>query len=319
MAQEGNGILDHAFFYDSENHDRVYGADSFEYWLKKFFTTGVFEGEMQVTANNDMTVSAAGGYINIGGKVKFFQTAQVLTIETAHATYDRIDNIVVERNDTERDFILKVVKGGYSSEPEAPVPKRESGIDQRVLAQIRVTHGAVKIMQADITDTRTNRELCGIVTGTVKEYDFQQFQAQFDSYMEVYKKKVAGTYAEYENSLGTYEKEQQALWENWFEHIKEELSQDVAGNLQEQIDDIKENRLPHREENWFHIRGGSDPPTSTYAGPYSVTPQTSEQVLETEGKAMSKNVTVKKVPRYDVSNESGTTVIIGGNEDYGEK
>ena len=86
-----------------------------------------------------------------------------------------------------------------------------------------------------------------------------------------------------------------------------------------QIDDIKENRLPSREENWFHIRGGSDPPTSTYAGPYSVTPQTTEQVLETEGKAMSKNVTVKKVPRYDVSNESGTTVIIGGNEDYGEE
>ena len=157
------------------------------------------------------------------------------------------------------------------------------------------------------------------MTGTVKEYDFQQFQAQFDSYMEVYKEKVAGTYAEYEKTMGDYEKGQQALFETWFEHIKEELSQDAAGNLQEQIDDIKENRLPSREENWFHIRGGSDPPTSTYAGPYSVTPQTTEQVLETEGKAMSKNVTVKKVPRYDVSNESGTTVIIGGNEDYGEE
>lgn len=43
---------------------------------------------------------------------------------------------------------------------------------------------------------------------------------------------------------GDYEKGQQALFETWFEHIKEELSQDAAGNLQEQIDDIKENPSP---------------------------------------------------------------------------
>ncbi len=228
MAQEGNGILDHAFFYDSENHDRVYGADSFEHWLKKFFTTGVFSGEMQVTANNDMTVTVAGGYINIGGKIKFFQTGQVLIIETAHATYDRIDNIVVERNDTDRDFTVKVVKGGYSSVPAAPTPKRESGIDQRVLAQVKVVHGAVRILQADITDTRTDTDLCGVVTGTVKEYDFQQFQAQFDSYMELYKQ-----------SLENYDKEQKALFEKLYEHIRGQLSEDAAGNLQNQIDEAK--------------------------------------------------------------------------------
>lgn len=72
---------------------------------------------------------------------------------------------------------------------------------------------------------------------------------------------------------------------------------------------------PYREENWFHFRtsnSGSDPPTSTYAGPYSVTPQTEEQVLATKGKAMSKDVTVQEVPRHDVSNGFGTSVIIGG-------
>ena len=78
---------------------------------------------------------------------------------------------------------------------------------------------------------------------------------------------------------------------------------------------------PCREDNWFHVHaesGGSDPPTSTYAGPYSVTPQTTVQVLETEGKAMSKNVTVNEVPRYEVSNGHGITVVIGGNEENGK-
>ena len=257
MAQEGNGILDHAFFYDSENHDRVYGADSFEHWLKKFFTTGVFSGEMQVTANNDMTVTVAGGYINIGGKVKFFQTGQVLIIETAHATYDRIDNIVVERNDTDRDFTVKVVKGGYSSVPAAPTPKRESGIDQRVLAQVKVVHGAVRILQADITDTRTDTDLCGVVTGTVEEYDFQQFQAQFDSYMELYKQ-----------SLENYDKEQKALFEKLYEHIRGQLSEDAAGNLQNQIDEAKalydpdgDGKVVAAETSDNALQLGGNPPT----------------------------------------------------------
>lgn len=52
----------------------------------------------------------------------------------------------------------------------------------------------------------------------------------------------------------------------------------------------------------------SDP----YVGEYVITPKKTEQIMNTVGKTMRKDVTVKKVPRYDVSNESGgTTVIIG--------
>ena len=55
-----SGVLDHAFFYNSENHDRVYDASSFEYLLKKFFTSGVFTGDCQVTASGEgMTVTSA--------------------------------------------------------------------------------------------------------------------------------------------------------------------------------------------------------------------------------------------------------------------
>lgn len=52
----------------------------------------------------------------------------------------------------------------------------------------------------------------------------------------------------------------------------------------------------------------SDP----YVGEYVITPKKTEQIMNTAGKTMKKDVTVKKVPRYDVSNEfGGTTVIIG--------
>lgn len=56
---------------------------------------------------------------------------------------------------------------------------------------------------------------------------------------------------------------------------------------------------------------GKDAPT--YDGPYAVTPSLNEQMLETAQKMMSDNVTVKEIPIYVVSNNSGgTTVIIGG-------
>lgn len=65
-----NDTLEYAMFYNSKNGDRKYDAESFEHWLKKFFTTGVFTGDMQTVANDDMTVSLKKGYVNVEGKVK---------------------------------------------------------------------------------------------------------------------------------------------------------------------------------------------------------------------------------------------------------
>ena len=62
-------MSEYAMFYNSVEGDRVYDADDMTDWLKPFFVTGVFNGQMQVTANDDMTVTVANGYVNIGGKV----------------------------------------------------------------------------------------------------------------------------------------------------------------------------------------------------------------------------------------------------------
>ena len=52
-------------------------------------------------------------------------------------------------------------------------------------------------------------------------------------------------------------------------------------------------------------------PGETYEGPYTVTPQAhNNQVLGTSGLYMTNNVTVFKVPYFEVSNEKGLTVYI---------
>lgn len=52
-----------------------------------------------------------------------------------------------------------------------------------------------------------------------------------------------------------------------------------------------------------------------YAGPYDITPLLSAQTLPTAKRLLQQNITIKKIPQYEVTNDSnGYTLIIG--EEY---
>lgn len=240
-----NGDI-YGFFWDSENSDRKYNAGSFEMWLKKFFTSGVFYGDCEVTANNDMTVSSAEGYSNVDGKVRLFASEETLVVETAHSTYDRIDTVVIERNDTNREIIRKVVKGGYSSEPEPTAPVRANGVYQLVLAEIYVAAGATSITQSVITDKRADTDVCGFVTCPVDTFDFEVFATQFEAYLAEFKANSAANFALWERTQKTNfeaweaaQKDDYDIWEaaaetafnTWFQGIQDVLDSDTAGHL----------------------------------------------------------------------------------------
>lgn len=221
----------YGLFWNSESGDRVYDADSFAEWLDHFFTTGVFEGELFTSATNSMDISVSNGYANVKGKVRLFETATTLTIEPSNALYPRIDNVVIERNNTNREITLKVVAGTYSgSVPSAVEPTRTNAIYQLVIARVLINAGATQITQANITDTRMDSDLCGYVTGTVKEIDYSQISAQFTSYLKQFQ----------ETNLDEFN--------TWFETIKGILGTDEAVKLlamiqenQSSISDIETN------------------------------------------------------------------------------
>ena len=50
-----------------------------------------------------------------------------------------------------------------------------------------------------------------------------------------------------------------------------------------------------------------------YPGPYTVTPKVGSQSLNTADKHMVRDVTIEPIPYYEVSNQNGKTIIIGGN------
>lgn len=198
---------DYGFFWNDQNGDREYNADSFELWLKKFFSSGVFNGDLAVTATSGMNVSVSGGYANVDGKVMFFATPTTFTLSASDPTNPRIDTIVVERNDGDREITLKVVEGTPAGEPSAEAPVRENGVYQLVLAQIYIDVSASAISQVDITDTRSDSTLCGWVASTVTEIDFDSMMAQYRA---------------------------------WFEDFTSHFDADVALELQNEIDEIND-------------------------------------------------------------------------------
>lgn len=192
MARE----VSYDYFWNS-NNDRYYSADSMGDWLRPFFRNGVFNGQLQVTANNNMSVTIAPGYGYINGKHRHFLNPTTLDLEIASGTLDRIDAVILRRNDTERRIHLLIVTGGNAKSPVAPELVRSGAIYDLKLAEIYIAAGTVRITQAEITDTRMNSAVCGWVAATVDQIDFTQIQAQFDAYFTAYKKNISDQYQNY--------------------------------------------------------------------------------------------------------------------------
>ena len=217
MAETSN-----ALFYNSENGDRVYDADSFEHLLKKFFTSGVFAGSCQVTADGEgMTCSMAAGYSNCDGKVRFFGSPTSLALQNASPTYDRIDTVVIERNDSNREITAKVVTGAYSAAPVPTAPVRSGGVYQLVVAEIYVAAGVVKVTQANVTDRLPTTSVCGYVMCAVDTPDFSELYSQFTT-------QAAEVIGETEADMGTWKEGFKGDFEDWRDNFEDDAESDYA-------------------------------------------------------------------------------------------
>lgn len=222
-------------FWNSDNGDRKYNADSLERWLKKFFTSGVFQGDLQVLESSGMTVNVNTGYCNLFGKVGLFEVVNSLTLDSAHSVYPRIDTVVVERNDVDRIIYLKVVKGAYSGNaprPTAPVWDEDEGVYQLVLAQIYVGAGVSSITQANITDKRADSSVCGYITGTVTEMDFSQFVIQFDDYYANFVDESGNEYTTWKNDrnadYAAWKSDKETNFNTWEQGFKQNANTWIA-------------------------------------------------------------------------------------------
>lgn len=256
-------------FFNSLNGDRKYNAAQMSAIFDGLIIDGVF-----ASIGTAFAVKAAGGLtVNVGvGKAWFDHTWTVndsilpMTAPEAEVLLDRIDAVVLEVNGMEsvRDNSIKFVKGNPSSAPSRPTLTNEENVHQYPLCYIYRKYGTAVINQADITPM-VGTESTPFVTGILQTISLDEllgkWQDELDRFTDARSQEVDDWIAQEESDFTAWfnkmkadlQQEQtvldqwiaseQADFLAWYNQMKDQLSGDVAGNLQLEIDKEEVKRI----------------------------------------------------------------------------
>lgn len=256
-------------FFNSLNGDRKYNAAQMSAIFDGLIIDGVF-----ASIGTAFAVKAAGGLtVNVGvGKAWFDHTWTVndsilpMTAPEAEVLLDRIDAVVLEVNGMEsvRENTIKFVKGNPSSAPSRPTLTNEGNVHQYPLCYIYRKYGTAVINQADITPM-VGTESTPFVTGILQTVSLDEllgkWQDELDRFTDARSQEVDDWIAQEESDFTTWfdkmkadlQQEQTVLDQwiaseqddflSWYNQMKDQLSGDVAGNLQLEIDKEEVKRI----------------------------------------------------------------------------
>lgn len=189
----------------SGTYDRTYNAEDFASYFSKFISDGVFADPtdgLKVSAQSGLKVTVKAGSAYIDGYYYELTEDTILTIQVNSSSYVQTDSVVVRLDKVNRKMSLVLKQNNTNV-------SRTSTVKELQLATIKKDVGSSSVSAADITDKRPYNEVCGFVTGAVQQISTSDLFSQFT-----------------------------AIFNEWFDGIKGQLSQDVATSLQRQINDI---------------------------------------------------------------------------------
>lgn len=221
------------FFNSNEEGDRTYDADSISSLFDGLITDGIYNsiGEMLVVSPN------AGMVIKIGsGKAWFnriwLNADSATTIEVSGSTQwlGRIDAVIIEinKNNTEKDdkdrevgrgAHLAILTGLASENPVKPTMLHTGNVEQYPLAYITVDANTTEIT-AEMIENMVGTDETPFVTGLLEHVSIEELLQQYS--------------AEASAQMAA----DKAAFEEWFSHLQDELDEQQAAHLQNQINEI---------------------------------------------------------------------------------
>ena len=204
-------------FFNAVSNDRVYDAETFNTFFEGLISSnGIFEG-----VGNGFAVSPSetGRVLNVGtGKAMVNNcwvknnATETVSIAAAHTTFNRYDMITLRWSDTNRTITLEVTTGTAASQAVKPQPKRTLTEWEIVLAYVYSPANTTTITAANIEDCRYDTELCGVITGLIKQVDTTTLYNQY-----------AAKFAAIEAQLLAWENQQKAAFDTWYDALTDEL------------------------------------------------------------------------------------------------
>lgn len=202
-------------FFNSVNGDRLYNADQMSAIFEGLITNGVYESvgnKLAVQPNSGMTIQVATGRGWFGQRWVNNDSEYLVTLEDSDVLLNRYCAVCVRVNTAEdsrsADIYLKY--SDFATEPEKPEMERSETVQEYCLAYVYIAGGAAEINAANIEDTRSDTNLCGWVTGLIKQLDSATMWTQWE-----------------------------ALFDEWFYNLQEKISENSEAQLIVDVDQLK--------------------------------------------------------------------------------
>ncbi|MER2107565.1 MAG: glycosyl hydrolase family 28-related protein [Solibacillus sp.] len=252
-------------FFNSDRGNMAFEAEFFAQYFSSLIANGVFpnpSNNLQVIAGTKMTtvVTAGKGWVN--GYYVVNDGNFILKHDKADAMLKRIDYVVMRLNLLARKIEFVVKKGKLSKVPATPALTRNTDYHELLLASVYVGNGVTQLTQANITDTRLNTNLCGIVHAAVDQIDTttlftqmqswfdqfkidansnlnqfsQSFQADLNAWINLQHQEFASFKTGFESTANTWMASKRQQFDNWFNNLSTEG--EVATNLANRITEV---------------------------------------------------------------------------------
>lgn len=228
--------LDSHVTYDEgiPQYDRAISSAPLRELFKRLFSDGVlpdvatnlmvqYVGSTRVAGTVSGDVETYNVIVNAGfgicaGCLKLQENFYGLTMNIADTSQPRIDTVVLRLNDNDavRSCDFYIVQGTPAANPVAPALTRDSSIWEIGLANLHKPPVVSSVNPVTVTDTRLDPNRCGVIS-SISEFD------------------TSALYKQVQDAMVHYQTVTEAEFEAWFNEIRDQLSEDAAGNLQAQI------------------------------------------------------------------------------------
>lgn len=268
----------------SINGSNMYNNDDFRQYFANFISTGILANaplagstafQVTQTDNPSMNVIVGSGVAWIIGGQVMNTSSLSFQIPAPLTSQSRTDSIVVQWSNSNNN-------GDIIYKQNSTQVVQTNDVYELQLCKILVPANATNISQANITDMRADTSVCGF-SSPYEAIKTGDLLAQFKSELEA-------------NGV---------LFEDWFENIKGQLSEDAAGNLQNEINNLTSIKADN--EKVVHNTGDED-----IAGKKNFTDDMKTKNLEVSGKLELPTATLT------VTTKSGLVLILNKLGDLAE-
>lgn len=196
-------------------YDRVYNSDQISEMFEGLLSDGVFESVgdvLIVKEKSGLTVEVGTGRAWIGDRWMKNDAKLDITLAAAHLTLNRWSAIVIRADYSNRVITIEEKAGTPATTPTKPTMTYNDSIKEKCLAYVYVGKGITSINQANITDCRADANVCGWVTGVIKQVDTSQLFLQYQT-----------AYEQQLETMRAWETQQKASFDTWFSTLTDQL------------------------------------------------------------------------------------------------